>query len=358
MHWNRFVFLLVLWASGARGAYTAECSSSPAKEIDLDLWSTRSLPSPDRHWQFVSIGPNSSDRTATLYIQNPRSSQKWNIGSIERNGTAFWSEDSKRLFLRDEYAVDDTKIRVFDVTSSVPKEIEGLDDKIQKALFAYIPINKTTQWLYYPKVCFAANDSSTIMLVADAPLVPETGSGSGKPFSLKLTVNLITLKVMDSVPGTPQESGGKSLNAVTAPASWYKLDAGPFSILAPSGWEFHQLTGVDSYVGEFVGDGLALTFDFGRYSNSLKEAKSPAYIINRESIGGFHAKVVSPRAPGHGVTGVYFRDVGHSNRFCLWGRELTAAQQELVLKIFETIRLGGPTPRYLTPPPPPSKNAQ
>src|SRR5580704_15782092 len=29
--------------------------------------------------------------------------------------------------------------------------------------------------------------------------------------------------------------------------SWRKLDAGPFSISAPPGWEFHQLTGVDSY---------------------------------------------------------------------------------------------------------------
>lgn len=32
-------------------------------------------------------------------------------------------------------------------------------------------------------------------------------------------------------------------------SSWRKLDAGPFSISAPPGWEFHQLAGVDSYVG-------------------------------------------------------------------------------------------------------------
>ena len=53
---------------------------------------------------------------------------------------------------------------------------------------------------------------------------------------------------------------------MTAPACWHKLDAGPFSILAPPNWEFHQLAGVDSYVGEFVGDGVVLTFDFGGYS--------------------------------------------------------------------------------------------
>ncbi len=28
---------------------------------------------------------------------------------LERNGTVFWSQDSKRLLLRDEYAADDTE---------------------------------------------------------------------------------------------------------------------------------------------------------------------------------------------------------------------------------------------------------
>jgi hypothetical protein len=138
--------------------------------------------------------------------------------------------------------------------------------------------------------------------------------------------------------------------------SWRKLDAGPLSISAPPGWEFHQLAGVDSYVGEFLGDGVTLRFDFGRYSNDLKEAKKPAYVIAHKSIGGFPAKIVSPRTPGHGLTAVYFHNVGDSNGLCLWGKDLTSPQQELVLKIFETIRFGGAVPRYAIPPPPP-KNA-
>ena len=56
--------------------------------------------------------------------------------------------------------------------------------------------------------------------------------------------------------------------------SWHKVDPGPFSILAPSGWEFHQLQGVDSYVGEFVGDSIVLRFDFGGYSNPLKKRRN------------------------------------------------------------------------------------
>jgi hypothetical protein len=142
-----------------------------------------------------------------------------------------------------------------------------------------------------------------------------------------------------------------------APADWHKVDAGPFSILAPPGWEFHQLQGVDSYVGEFVGDGVVLRFDFGEYSNPLKEEKKPAYVVIHAPIGGYRAKIVSPRTPGHGTTGVYFRNVGDSNALTLFGHDLTSTQQELVLKIFETLRFGGPVPRSVLPPPP-TKNAQ
>jgi hypothetical protein len=145
------------------------------------------------------------------------------------------------------------------------------------------------------------------------------------------------------------QCGGTS---VAVPNCWHKLDAGPFSISAPPGWEFHQLPGVDSYVGQFVGDGVVLTFDFGRYSTELRNAKKPGYVIAKKPVDGRSAKVVSPRTLGNGITGVYVRVSGHE-ALCLWGKDLTSPQQELVLKIFDTIRFGGPTPPYVIPPPPP-----
>jgi len=193
---KRLVAVCILWSCTAGFAFSAECGRAPAKEINLDLWSTRSLSSPDLRWEFIGVGPKSSQQREDLYIRSVQDNKKWNVGSIERNGTAFWSEDSQRLFLGDEYAADDTKVRVFDVTGSGPKEIKGLDRRIRNAIFARIPQNKTTMWLYYPQACFALDDSSTIILVADAPLVPKTESGSGKPFRLKLTVNLTTLKIV------------------------------------------------------------------------------------------------------------------------------------------------------------------
>ncbi len=153
---------------------------------------------------------------------------------------------------------------------------------------------------------------------------------------------------------TPEES----LSAVTAPPNWHKLEAVAFSLFAPSGWEFHQLQGVDSYVGEFMGDGVVLRFDFGGYASScFNRAKKPAYVIAQESIGGFPAKIASPRSPGQGFTGIYFRNVARSTGLCLWGQDLTPGQQEVVLRIFETIRFERFEHLSVVPtPPPPPKN--
>jgi hypothetical protein len=72
--------------------------------------------------------------------------------------------------------------------------------------------------------------------------------------------------------------------AETLDDGWTKLEAGAFSLNAPSGWEFHKKQGVDSYVGEFSGDGIVLTFDYGRYSNDLRDAVAPKYIITQEQV--------------------------------------------------------------------------
>ena len=97
-------------------------------------------------------------------------------------------------------------------------------------------------------------------------------------------------------------------------------------------------------------------FDYGGYSNPLKEERKPIYVVIHKSIDGHSAKIVSARAPSHGITGVYFRNAGNASALTLFGKDLTPSQQGLALKIFETLRFGGPPPRYVVPPPPPTKN--
>jgi hypothetical protein len=204
MIWKWSLVSLVLWPWIASCAFAAECGSRPAKAINLDTASTRSLLSPDRQWRFIGIAPKSFDQAATLSIRNTRSSRKWTVGSLERHGRAFWSDDSKRLFLRDQYTADDTKIRIFDFTGPVPKEIKGLDDRMRSAIHSRIPQDESTLWLYYPQVCFAENDSSMIIVVANIPVVRKRQNSEGKDFSLKLAVALMSLQVAISGPKAPR----------------------------------------------------------------------------------------------------------------------------------------------------------
>jgi hypothetical protein len=128
-------------------------------------------------------------------------------------------------------------------------------------------------------------------------------------------------------------------NKTDASASgWLKVEAGAFSIYAPPGWKFHQRQGIDSFVGEFAGDGIVLSFDFGPYSNPLDEAREPTYVVTHETIGGHKEKIVSPSVPGHGITGIYFPEITGWNKLCLYGQNLTDTQQKLALRIFRTIR--------------------
>jgi hypothetical protein len=196
---TRTLFVLAFLFCAADIGLAAQCDTTPPKKLNLTHFSTGSLESPDHRWKFLSVSRNSPDEKATLYIQDAETSKKWLLGWLERNGTAFWSRDSKRLFLRDEYAADDTKIRVFDITGKMPQEIKGINDKLEQTVLAHVPKDKITQWLYYPEVCFAADDSSTIIVVADAPLDPKEG-GSGTPSDLKLTVNVVTGQVLAAVP--------------------------------------------------------------------------------------------------------------------------------------------------------------
>ncbi len=186
-------------------------------------------------------------------------------------------------------------------------------------------------------------------------------------------IGLLTILVSSTIRGRTSANSGVHLNdedyamvsayianALTAKTGtqrpgtdeldWHKVDTGAFSVFAPLGWKFHQLQGVDSYVGEFVGDGVVLKFDFGRYSNPLKDEKKPAYVVVHKSIAGLRAKIVSPKTPGHGVTGIYFAKTFGPNKLCLFGQDLSATQQGLALKIFETIQFGRSVPPILPPP--------
>ena len=119
---------------------------------------------------------------------------------------------------------------------------------------------------------------------------------------------------------------------------WQLIDANSFTLYLPPNWKFNKLQGIDSQVGEFVGDGAKLGFDYGWYSGSLAKDDDLDHIISYEIIAGYRAKVVVPKVTGNGMTGVYFNDLGNANRLSLVGNNLTASQQEIALGIFRTLK--------------------
>ena len=124
------------------------------------------------------------------------------------------------------------------------------------------------------------------------------------------------------------------------PSGWQRLDAGSFSIYAPTGWQFQHVRSVDSYMGRFLGDGVTLGFDFGMFADSVQDSQmGPTYLVSDEIIGGCAAKLGCPRTPGHGRTAIYFHKVqGSDNSLLVSGQDLSASQQELALQVFRTIR--------------------
>ena len=136
--------------------------------------------------------------------------------------------------------------------------------------------------------------------------------------------------------------GPLSTSALSQPSlEWQEIDAGTFFVSIPRGWEFHKLRGIDSYVGEITGSGTRLQFDYGSYSNPLDDLSNQDYSISFEYIHGRQAKIVFPKTPGRGMTGVYFDGLaGPLSRtaFNLAGNNLSSTQQGVALQVFRTLR--------------------
>ncbi|UII24248.1 hypothetical protein [Fulvivirga ligni] len=111
-----------------------------------------------------------------------------------------------------------------------------------------------------------------------------------------------------------------------------------FSIELPSNWEFSELQGYDSYVGEFkISNSQTIGMDLGLYSYDLP-VDEQTHDISYKLIDSREAKIVHPKNFEDGTTGVYFADLdGQGTRLELSGSNLSESNQRLFLKAIETI---------------------
>ncbi len=118
------------------------------------------------------------------------------------------------------------------------------------------------------------------------------------------------------------------------------LDFGEFTIVVPKSWTNVKVQGVDSYVGRIkIDDQDAISFDLGRYSNSLRSQDTKAHL---DTIDNKRAKIVRPKKSGTGITGIYLDSIASSKygniKFQLSGYNLKPENEELVLTAIKTIK--------------------
>jgi hypothetical protein len=156
------------------------------------------------------------------------------------------------------------------------------------------------------------------------------------------------------------------------------MDLGSFTIETPQSWEHIVVKGIDSYVGNIAIDSTdTLSFDLGWYSNNLYEYEQPlmdssliesldtnfvdpdavifvksSTLVDRDkyrannvtwdSIDGRSAKIVYPRRPGTGTTGIYIdslRVTGTGiDRFNLYGTNLKPENERKVLAALKSLK--------------------
>ena len=143
----------------------------------------------------------------------------------------------------------------------------------------------------------------------------------------------------------------------TVPSDWKKVDAeGRFSFFLPPDMEEHPVKGIDSYVGEYRNSDVALSFDYGWWSDSFKYYPSrPQYQEATVEIDGKAAKVITFFRSEHDnpfpyVAAIHFADVGTGpgeggmiTKLTLWADCKSPADQDIAKEIFSSIKF--PRPR-------------
>lgn len=127
----------------------------------------------------------------------------------------------------------------------------------------------------------------------------------------------------------------------STPPYWQFVDTGFFTLYLPPGWKFTRLRGIDSFVGEFSGPDMKLTFDYGAYTGDFSgSSERENYVITYRNVGGHRAEVATSKADV-GLAGIFIRDLGKGfigNDLGVYGQNLSRGKQALALKIFGTIR--------------------
>lgn len=112
------------------------------------------------------------------------------------------------------------------------------------------------------------------------------------------------------------------------------LDFGSFQIKTPKKWKILKFQGIDSYVGGLTNGIDTLEFDYGRYSNELKD-DCEKQLYAYDTINGKAGYITKPKIKSEGLWGVYFGNID-KERFNLCARNVK--DENSILLIFQHIK--------------------
>lgn len=122
--------------------------------------------------------------------------------------------------------------------------------------------------------------------------------------------------------------------------TWSRVEVSTgFSILLPPGMVYNRKQGIDSFVGEFAGDGIRISFDYGWYGGAPSPGDYPSGtfdMMRDEIIDGYPVKIWT--RTGSPSIGMYMQ-VDERNGLNMGGgsENYHASVKEIVLDIFRSV---------------------
>lgn len=128
---------------------------------------------------------------------------------------------------------------------------------------------------------------------------------------------------------------------VTPCEGWKLVNNKHFSFAIPESFKEVGVQGIDSFVGQFMDDGIMLTFDYGMYSDNFRdwpaETKYKTIKIGNETarIGSRETKDLPEVSV---LTQAYVKENSRHSNLAMGANCRDQKQADLAHKIFETIR--------------------
>lgn len=120
------------------------------------------------------------------------------------------------------------------------------------------------------------------------------------------------------------------------------IEIGPYQLQVPMNFSLVEGQGYDSMVGRIEGSGIFMSYDYGMYTSPEQNVTEDQYKIINEDKDGIKKQILIAKNPQRDNTTIHIsisENSGSNNPFPLkiWSTNLTEKQQDLVLKIFNSI---------------------